>query len=140
MDIFDTYKILGSAVESQEYSMNFYAKKMSNIEHCSYKRENNNLYKQKNAVFKFSPIKNDNSCKIGGVKLKIEENKVDDGFVSKSLKNNKFSNEKYNSMSDLDFINNYIGFIESSNQYKIDLSMLNSNKSIILNTLSIIEK
>ncbi|QCI19389.1 hypothetical protein [Buchnera aphidicola] len=140
MDVFDTYKILGSAVESQEHSMNFYAKKMSNLESYSYKRKNNILNKQKKAVFKFDPIKNSNSYKIGGVKLIIENNKTDDSIVSKSFKKSEFSNEQYNSISDINFIDNYIGFIKSSNQYKIDLSMLSSNKSIILNTLSIIEK
>lgn len=140
MDLFDTYRILGSSVKTQSNSMNMYAKNMSSLENLSSTSNKYDLHKNKKSIFQFNSMLNDEkkNRKVLLNRKKDIKNITNLG----SNKNKKFfiDSEDKNVEFDSDLVDNYLSFIESSNQYKIDLSMLSSTKSIILNTLSIIEK
>jgi len=146
VDLFDSYKILGSSLNVTEYIMNTHIKNILN---------NNSLLsinsKQKDKTTKtigskLDPFYSSKNYKIGRVKLKNTRNNEFNQFreIQKKINNEEktpFLVQKRRNIDSIDSISSeYLKFINACNNYKLTLSMLRSTKNLILSVFSIIEK
>nr|WP_041750207.1 hypothetical protein [Buchnera aphidicola] len=139
MKLFSTYDIAASSLIAHGINNEIIANNIANSE--SFIKDKKGIrhpYTAKISVFKFLPLKK-NEKNIGGVYIsKIIENKTPYNVIYQP--NHIFANKKgFVESSNVNILNETIANMDSTQNYRTSLDILNTIKILILKTLSLYE-
>ncbi|WP_343128409.1 flagellar basal body rod protein FlgC [Buchnera aphidicola (Kurisakia onigurumii)] len=136
MSLYTTLNIVSSAMNAQTKKINTCAENLANSETFIYENGKYLPYQAKKVVMKFNCFDKRNKL-IGGIKSKVVESKEKKGKLIYNPDHIFASKDGFVNYPNIDVISENINAMEAVRSYESNISLLNTIKSMILQTLSI---